>query len=286
MPERLPTVSRREALNRGAALLAAAGIEQPRREARLLLAHALGTSTEALLAGLAAPAETTAYDRLIARRAGREPFAFLTGRQEFWGLSFAVSPVTLIPRADTETLVDASLALLMPADRSWRVLDLGTGTGNLLLAILAERPAALGVGVDLAPDAARLAAGNAVALGLADRAVFAAGDWAAALAGQFDLVVSNPPYIERGAIPGLMPEVAAHEPTRALDGGPDGLDAYRRIVGELPCLLAPGGAAVLELGIGQSDAVMALGAAAGFAATVRADLAGTPRALVFHRLVS
>lgn len=276
------TVSRREAIDQAAGRLAAAGIAQPRREARLLLAHALGLTAEALLADLAAPLDPAAYAVLVNRRARREPFAFITGSQEFWGLSLAVSPATLIPRADTETLVEAAIGLLAPADRPWRVLDLGTGTGALLLAILSERPAASGVGVDVSPEAARLAARNARALGLADRAAFLAGDWAAALTGRFDLVVSNPPYIERAAISGLMPEVAAHEPARALDGGEDGLDAYRRIVADLARLLAPGGAAVLELGMGQERAVRALAGGAGFSAEARADLAGVPRALVLR----
>jgi release factor glutamine methyltransferase len=163
------------------------------------------------------------------------------------------------------------------------VLDLGTGTGCLLLAVLAERPQAFGVGVDLVPGAAALAAGNAARNGLADRAAFLAGDWAASLSGRFDLVLSNPPYIESAAIAGLMPEVARHEPRSALDGGADGLAAYRHLAAILPGLLAPGGAAVLELGAGQRRAVEALARGAGLVPSAcRMDLGGVERALVLR----
>ena len=167
--------------------------------------------------------------------------------------------------------------------RHYRVLDLGTGTGCLLLAVLHERPAAWGAGVDLSPDAARLAARNAGALGLTARSAFVCADWDAPLRGRFDLVLSNPPYVETAAIAGLMPEVAGHEPARALDGGADGLAAYRRIVARLPALLAPGGVAVLELGEGQSGSVGALAAAAGLLRQdTRRDLAGIARALSLY----
>ena len=179
-----------------------------------------------------------------------------------------------------EAIVEAALEGFADGGR---VLDLGTGTGALLLAVLAERPAAWGVGIDRAPDAARLAARNAAANGLAGRAAFLAGDWDAAIRGRFDLVVSNPPYIATDAIAGLMPEVARHEPALALDGGADGLDAYRRIVARLPALLAPGGRAVLELGIGQRAAVESLAAGAGLVAvSVGRDLGGVERALVLR----
>ena len=165
----------------------------------------------------------------------------------------------------------------------WEMLDLGTGTGCLLLAALHEFPAAFGIGIDLVPAAAHLAARNAAALGLADRAAFLVADWAAPLAGQFDLILSNPPYIPTPDLAGLMPEVVGHEPSSALDGGADGLTAYRRIIARLPALLAPGGVAVLELGIGQADDVAALAVAAGLSADVRDDLAGIPRALILRR---
>ncbi len=162
-----------------------------------------------------------------------------------------------------------------------RILDLGTGTGCLLLAALTEFPAAFGVGVDRVPDAAALAGRNARATGLAGRCAMVCADWAAPLAGRFDLVLSNPPYIESETIAGLMPEVALHEPRSALDGGADGLDAYRALLAALPDLLAPGGVAVLELGVGQADRVAALACAAGFRApALRHDLGGIARAAV------
>ncbi len=273
----------REALRRGAERLAAAGIPNPRLEVRLLLSHAAGLTPEALLRDLDQSVNAAPLDACLDRRAAREPLALILGRQEFWSLSFAVSPATLIPRADSETVVDAALAARPDRAAPLRVLDLGTGTGCLLLAVLHERPAAWGLGVDLSPEAARLAARNAGALGLAHRAAFACGDWDAPLQGRFDLVLSNPPYVETAAIAGLMPEVARHEPTRALDGGADGLAAYRRILGRLPALLAPGGVAVLELGEGQAGAVGTLAANTGLLRqTLRPDLAGTARALILH----
>jgi release factor glutamine methyltransferase len=266
--------------------LRAAGIDSPRQEARLLLGHAMGVSAEALLrdprAEVPPPAQSRFRDGLVARLAA-VPMAHILGRQGFWTLDLAVSPATLIPRPDSEAVVEAALAAFPDLAAPLRVLDLGTGTGCLLLAVLAERPLAFGIGVDLAPEAAALAAANARRNGLAGRAAFLAGDWAAALAGRFDLVLSNPPYIESAVIPTLMPEVARHEPARALDGGADGLDAYRRILAALPALLAPGGAAVLELGAGQRDAVETLALAHLLAPTdCRPDLGGIDRALTLR----
>lgn len=262
--------------------LRAAAIESPRLEARLLLAEAMGVEQAALLRDPRAPVPPSAAARfgdMLRRRLAREPMAYLLGRQGFWTLELEVSPETLIPRADSEAIVEAALAAL-PAPGA-RVLDLGTGTGCLLLAVLSEWPGAFGVGVDLAPGAAALAARNAAANGLAGRAAFLAGDWATALSGRFDLVLSNPPYIESAAIPRLMPEVVAHEPARALDGGTDGLEAYRRILAALPDLLTVQGCAVLELGLGQREAVSGLGKAAGLAIRgCHADLGGVERALV------
>ena len=266
--------------------LRSAAIEAPRLEARRLLAHVLGTTEEALLRDprAAVPADKAQhFVALLARRVAHEPFAYLTGRVGFWTLELEVSPATLIPRADSETLVEAALAACPEKGAALQVLDLGTGTGALLLAVLSEFPAANGLGVDLKPAAAALAARNAARLGLAARARFLAGDWAAALAGQFDLILCNPPYIESAAIPALMPEVARHEPASALDGGADGLVAYRRTIADLPRLLAPRGLAVLELGAGQQAAVEALGRAAGLTPEAcSADLGGVPRALVLR----
>ena len=277
----IPTMA--ELLADAAGVLAAAGIEAPRREARLLLAHAAGLDQSALLRDMHTPRDVPGFAALVGRRAAREPLALITGRQGFWSLHLEVSADTLIPRADTETLIEAALAAC--AGRIVRrVLDLGTGTGALLLAVLTELPGATGVGIDRAEGAARLARRNAIALGLADRAAFLCGDWATAIDAQFDLVLSNPPYIESAAIAGLMPEVAEFEPRRALDGGPDGLDAYRAIAAALPGLLAPDGVAVLELGLGQADAVSAIAAAQGLAsAGLHDDLSGIARALVLRR---
>jgi release factor glutamine methyltransferase len=268
------------------AALRAAGIADHRREARRLLAHAAGLTDAGLLAARHTPADAavaTRFAALVARRAAREPLAHLTGSVGFWSLELAISPATLIPRADSETLVEAVLAARPDRGAALRVLDLGTGTGCLLLAVLAEYPAATGLGVDRVAAAAALAAGNAARNGLAGRAAFIAGDWAAALAGRFDLILSNPPYIESGVIPRLMAEVARFEPASALDGGADGLDAYRRLVAALPGLLAPGGLAVLELGQGQAAEVTALARASGLEAVgLRADLAGIDRALLLQ----
>jgi release factor glutamine methyltransferase len=265
-----------EALREGAARLAAAGIEMPQREARWLMGLALDLPDGTPLDGSRA-IDPASFNALVARRCAREPLAFLFGTQEFAGMELEVSPATLIPRLDSETLIEAAIAAC-PDPRS--VLDLGTGTGALLLAALRAFPAAWGLGVDRIPAAAALAARNAARTGLADRAAFLCADWAAALAGRFDLVLCNPPYIETAAIPGLMPEVACYEPGSALDGGADGLDCYRLLIPLLPGLLAPGGVAVLELGAGQAADARAL--AADFTADLRADGGGIPRALVLR----
>jgi release factor glutamine methyltransferase len=254
-----------------------AGIEAPRREARLLLAFALGTNAAGLLARDAVDPQL--YATPLARRAAREPLAYITGHKEFWGLDFLTSPATLIPRPDSETLVEAVLESGL-APRS--VLDLGTGTGCLLLACLHECPAAFGVGVDLNPNAAALARQNARRLGLGSRAAFLAGNWASALNHSFELVLANPPYIESTNIPGLMAEVAGYEPALALDGGIDGLTAYAAIIADLPRILVPGGIAMLELGLGQAKSVMELARKAGFGCSLRRDLSGTERAIMLR----
>jgi release factor glutamine methyltransferase len=267
-------------LNEASQALAAAGIENPRREARLLLAHAAGIDQATLLRDRDHPLAAPGFAALVQRRVAREPLALITGRQGFWSLEFEVSADTLIPRADSEAVIEAALAACA-GQSVRRVLDLGTGTGCLLLAALAEFPQAWGVGIDRAEGAARLARRNAESLGLAGRAAFLCGDWAAALEARFDLVLSNPPYIVANEIAGLMPEVALYEPRRALDGGADGLDAYRSILAALPALLEPGGVAVLELGAGQSEPVVALARAEGLVpASLHHDLSGTKRALV------
>lgn len=260
-----------------------AGIEQPRREARLLVAHALGITRDMLLRDPAVPADVAAVLPLAARRAGGEPLAFITGRREFWSLDLEVSPATLIPRPDSETLIEAALAACPDRGALGRVLDLGTGTGCLLLAVLSEFPGAFGVGVDRVQGAAALAARNAVRLGFADRAAFLCGDWSAALASRFNLVLSNPPYVTAAEMAGLQREVRLHEPASALEAGADGLDAYRRIIAALPDLVAPDGIAILELGAGQAEDVAAIAHQAGFCMDVRRDLAGIARAGLLRR---
>ncbi|MBV8169231.1 MAG: peptide chain release factor N(5)-glutamine methyltransferase [Alphaproteobacteria bacterium] len=263
--------------------LGAAGIEQPRLDARVLIAHALGVTTQdVMLRGKRAvtAAERQAIARLIARRARREPVSRIVRRREFWSLMFRVSPATLDPRPDSETVISATLAEIGGRDRDLRVLDLGTGTGCLLLALLSERPRARGLGVDRSAAALAVARANARALGLKERARFRRGDWGAGLTGRYDAIVSNPPYIPSGDVAGLPPEVG-FDPAGALDGGPDGLGCYRAIARQLPSLLAPAGVAAVEVGAGQATTVAEILAANGLKiAKIANDLAGTPRVIV------
>jgi release factor glutamine methyltransferase len=279
----LPTVAR--CIDAAAARLKEAGIDNPRRETRLLLAHAMGVDQAALVGyPERAVADGDAFFALVERRANGVPMAHILGRREFWSLDFRVTPDTLDPRADSETVVAAALAAV--GDRrgeALSVLDLGTGTGCLLLAALSELPQARGTGVDISPAAAMVARGNACALGLEMRAQFFVGDWAAALSGGFDLVLANPPYVARGDIAGLQAEVARYEPRAALDGGEDGLDAYRRIARDMPRLLRLGGISVVEVGYGQWKDVAALFRAEGLGiAAPAADLSGVARCLICH----
>jgi release factor glutamine methyltransferase len=267
--------------------LTKAGIGSAALEARLLVARALGLEESAVLGAADAEVERAARVRLetlVQRRIKGEPLARILGRKEFWSSAFALTPETLVPRPESETVVEAALAALPDRKAGLRVLDLGTGTGALLGAILLERPAAFGIGVDRSERALLVARDNLRALGLADRAAFVCGDWSAALGGQFDLVVANPPYIARSEFDRLPKEVREHDPRLALDGGTDGLDAYRAILPDLVRLLSPGGVAVLELGQGQESAVADLAAAPGLevAGPARRDLLGVPRALVIR----
>jgi release factor glutamine methyltransferase len=242
----------------------------------------LGSTPSALPRDPGRPVDVAAFHALVARRAAHEPLALIVGQREFWSLDLAVSPATLIPRPDSETLIEAALATFAGRDLPRRLLDLGTGTGCLLLAALSEFPAAFGVGVDRSFAAVALAARNAAMLGLAGRAAFLCADWTLALDARFDLVLSNPPYIPTAQIDGLMPEVARYEPRSALDGGADGFSAYRRLVPDLARLLAPGGVAVLEVGAGQAPTVARLARSAGFASHQHHDLSGIARALVLR----
>lgn len=269
-----------------AVALTAAGIDNVRFEARLLLSHATGLTIEQLIARGPDPAPATAATalrELTARRVRREPMAYILGEREFWGLPFKVSPAVLIPRPDSETLIETVLDLLPDRGRELRILDLGLGSGCLLLTLLREYPQATGVGIDASETALAVARANAEALGVAARVRLSTGDWRQAgwmnlLDGPFDLLVSNPPYIESHAVEGLMPEVARHEPRLALDGGADGLAAYRIIAAAAPALVVPGGWAVVEVGEGQAAATASLFAAAGLAPRpARADLGGIER---------
>ncbi len=269
--------------------LTAAGIDNARFEARLLLSKASGLSTEELIAHGrdSAVAETIeALRALTARRVQREPMAYILGEREFWGVTFKVTPDVLVPRPDSETVIEAALALLSDHARAWRILDLGVGSGCLLLTLLKELPNARGVGIELSPGALAVAQANAEALGLADRVRLDLGDWRKPgwedrLDGPFDLVVSNPPYIETSAIEGLMPEVARFEPKQALDGGPDGLAAYRLIAGAGRKLITKGGWILVEAGEGQATEISRIFAAAGLVPLAPwKDLAGIDRVVL------
>jgi release factor glutamine methyltransferase len=270
--------------------LAGAGVDDAKGDARALFAAATGIDRLALLNDPDRPVDPAAAGRFAAmvdRRAGREPVHRILGTGEFWGLPFRLSPDTLEPRPDSEAIVEAALDAVGPGRAApLRLLDLGTGTGCLLLALLSELPAATGVGTDRAPGAARTARANARALGLAARAAFLVADWTAAIGGRFDLVVANPPYVPDADVPALAPEVRDHDPRAALAGGPDGLAPYRTIAADLPRLLAPGGTAVFEVGAGQADDVAAIARAAGLdPVAVRADYGGVPRAVVLRAVV-
>ena len=271
-------------------LLAAAfelsGIDSSKTDARALLGAALRLSRAQLLAQsdrILEAREVAAASALAARRIKREPVSRILGRREFWSLGLDVTPDVLVPRPDTETVVEAALEFVVQGGlrlEQLRILDIGTGSGALLMALLEELPNARGVGTDISVAALDVARGNAQRLGLAARCSFVACNIGDALQGHFDLIVSNPPYIARGAIASLDPEVRDYDPRLALDGGTDGLDAYRAIAAACPGLLAPGGRLVVELGIGQGDAVGTLFETAGLAVrSIRDDLGGIPRAL-------
>lgn len=245
-----------------------AGLDTPELDARLLVALALDIPPDRLPLLGSDPVPTAARERADAfarRRLAGEPVGRIRGVREFWGLDFRLSPDTLEPRADTETLVAAALALRpeRSAGHGIRIADIGTGTGAILVALLSEWPDARGLGIDISPQALETARENAEAAGVGARALFAAGDYLAPLAPGFDLIVSNPPYIASAEVDTLAPEVRCHDPRRALDGGADGLDAYRAILTAARPALAADGVLLLEIGIGQDPAVGMLAAAAG-----------------------
>lgn len=291
MPERLSLLtaetSRGQAIREIATVLASAGIENPLREARLLLCAALDIPAAKLIASEAEPLgqATGALAAMARRRAAREPFARITGRREFYGLDLEVSSATLIPRPDTETLVDAVLAQITQRTMQQRPLmiaDLGTGSGAILVALLQAVPSARGLAVDIAPGALETARNNIERLLGQGRATYHAGSWLDGLTGPFDIIVTNPPYIPSAVIAELDPEVARGEPLAALDGGPDGLDAYRLIAAQVPAVLAQDGFVAVEIGAGQAADVTQLFAAQGLrAVSAHSDLGEHIRALVF-----
>lgn len=267
-------------------------IDSAELDARILVGAVLGLDLTGLITSARRPVTPEQAARLedfARRRLAGEPVARLLGRREFWGLPLQLSAETLVPRPDTETVVELALEMVRDApasDRALRIADIGTGSGAILLALLSELPHAWGIGTDISAAALRTARTNAANLGFEGRAVFVACDYAAALSAGFDLIVSNPPYIRSAEIAGLAREVRDHDPHRALDGGMLGLDAYRALVPQAARLLAPGGVLVVEVGQGQSGEVEGLMTAAGLTPErpPRADLAGIPRAVAGRKL--
>jgi release factor glutamine methyltransferase len=271
----------------GTARLAKVGIDGAARDVRLLLQAAAGIpiSTQIAFPERTIAADATArFDDLMERRARREPMAHILGQREFWSLPFRVTADTLDPRPDSETLVQAVLDQVPDRSAALRLVDFGTGTGCLLLSLLHELPNANGVGVDVSDAALAVATENAGALGLSARASFHLGNWDDGLEAGFDIVVSNPPYIPSGDIAALQPEVASFEPRLALDGGSDGLEAYRRLGPATVRLLAPSGLAAFEIGLGQAGSVRGIMAAAGLRHIATApDLAAVERCVLFRK---
>lgn len=261
-----------------------AGIESARLDARLLLGHVLEREVWPHDRGLVPSGVRTAFEALLARRVAREPVSRIIGRRAFWTLELVLGPDTLDPRPDSETLIEAAVTTFQDRPAPTRILDLGTGTGCLLLAALVEFPQARGLGIDRSDGTVTVAQRNAAANGLADRAWFMVADWNNAALEPADLILCNPPYVESGALRYLAPEVADHDPPSALFAGEDGMDAYRSLAPLLDGMLNEHGVAVLELGLGQRDAVAALTTGAGLRViSCRDDLSGVPRALVLER---
>jgi release factor glutamine methyltransferase len=275
-------------LAEAAATLTRAEFAEPRRRARRLVASALDLTPAELLAHPERVIDEQRTDHVrfaLGRMVNREPLSRILGRREFWGLEFGLSPNTLDPRPETETVVEAVLRRFPDRKAPFSFLDLGTGTGCILLALLSEFPAATGLGLDIASGSAMTARRNGAALGLAERARFLVGDWGTAVSDRFDAIVSNPPYIARSALADLPREVALYDPRLALDGGPDGLDAYRSFVPDLPRLLKPEGVFACEVGLGQAPTVAAMLRASGLAIEeCERDLAGIARCVVARAL--
>jgi release factor glutamine methyltransferase len=258
------TITLQAALAAAHESLSASLIPSYRLDARLLLEYATGLSRE-IIAGYPereiTAAEWEAYTALIARRAAREPLSHITGQREFWGLPFDVTADTLDPRPDSETLIEAALQYFPDKNAKLRILDLGTGSGCLLLSLLSEYQQARGTGIDISPAALEVAKRNSIALKLEERTDFILQSWGKGLSGSYDLIITNPPYIENTVIKTLEPEVASYEPHLALSGGEDGLDCYRALAPDIAALLTPGGVSIIEFGQGQEHDVTIIMAA-------------------------
>lgn len=287
-----PALTRAEALRSVRRAFAAGSVPAADTDARFLVLDALGLTRAAFVLAPARPIGPEGAARLAAavrRRLAGEPVARIVGAWEFWGLPFALAPAALVPRPDTETVVEAALAWKPGGRGPHRLLDLGTGSGCILVALLSEWRETFGIGLDRSHEALACARANAVANGVGARAAFVGADWCAPLSGPFDLIVSNPPYVASATIACLAPEVRLHDPRAALDGGADGLAAYRRIVAQAagvagPALLAETGALIFEVGFDQAEAVARIGREAGFAeAGIRRDLGGHARVVTLTR---
>jgi release factor glutamine methyltransferase len=275
-------LSIRDLLHDAAERLSAAGVDSARTDARILLAHAMGVTREDLIAATRQPTaeEAALFETFVTRRVAREPVAYIRGSREFWSLDLRVGPGVLVPRPETETLIEQARAAFPDRSAALSIADLGAGSGALLVAALKEFPNARGTGFERSPDAFAYAQANLAGHGLAARGKIIAADWSEAN-GPFDLILSNPPYIPSADIEGLDPEVRLFEPRGALDGGADGFDAYRGLAGLLPRLLRPGGTALLELGLGQAEQVEPLFQGL-TVVRVAPDLAGISRVLVLQ----
>jgi release factor glutamine methyltransferase len=273
-----------EAVQAGADRLARSGVPEPQKDARWLMSAALAIPRSSMLAASVDPVEDAAlatFLRMIEARCRRQPVAQIVGRREFWGREFLVTGDVLDPRPETETLIEIALARLPPAGR---ILDLGTGSGILIVTLLAERADATGVAVDIDRAALQVAAANAGRHSVERRVVFRQSDWAQAVEGQFDLIVSNPPYVPSDTVAALDPEVRDWEPRHALTAGPSGLEAYERIAGDLDRLLAPSGTALFEIGFDQGGPVATVFRSSGFRAVdVHRDLSGRDRVVSVRR---
>lgn len=275
-----------------AARFKSAAIESAELDARMLAGHVLGLDLTGLITSAQrrlTENESARLEDFARRRLAGEPIARIVGEKEFWGLPLQLSPATLVPRPDTETVVELALELLRAdgaTGRPLRIADLGTGSGAILLALLSELPTATGFGTDISEQALQTAVANAVSAGFAERATFIACDYATGLSGLFDLMVSNPPYIRAADIAGLAVEVREYDPRAALDGGADGLDAYRALIPQAADLLAPGAALVVEAGEGQSGPINGLMTLSGLTPTgaPKTDLAGIPRAVAGRKM--